>query len=84
MLTDRKAIFIALRIAIDTEEALIDAYRGYKGIDETEPGVIGARKNIKAFKRVIERYYPEWTVEKVRPTKTISVFEAVKGIIGND
>lgn len=84
MLTDRKAIFLALNIAIDTEESLIDSYSGYNGIDETEQAVIHARKNIKAFKRVIERYYPDLSLKEVKPGKTISVFEALRGIVGND
>jgi len=57
--TDRKAVLVALRIAIDAEESLIDAYRNHftGAVDETEPGVKIARRNIADFKRVLRNRY---------------------------
>ncbi len=52
-LTDKQAVRIALSVAIDTEESLVDAYKG----DETEPAVQEAKRRIAAFHRVLERYY---------------------------
>ncbi|QIG69787.1 hypothetical protein EVB81_218 [Rhizobium phage RHph_I46] len=53
-LTDKKAIRMALHIAIDSENAIIDAYSGR--IDE--PAVINAKRHIAAFRRVLKRYFP--------------------------
>jgi hypothetical protein len=52
-LTDKRAVFNALHIAIDTELSLIDAYK----FDKNEPGVKAAERNITAFRRVLKRYY---------------------------
>jgi hypothetical protein len=76
-LTDGKAIFLALQIAIDTEESLIDSYSYYGKIDETEPSVIGARKNIAAFNRVLSRYFKgrELKKNKLEDGKVISLWD---------
>ena len=57
--TNRAAIRVALELALDTEEAMCDAYRDgiTQKIMEHEPSVIIARRNIAAFKRVLNRYY---------------------------
>lgn len=77
-LTDRVAIAIALRMAIDYEDSLIDAYSNVTD-SEKEEGVIIARRNIAAFKRVQQRY--GLGVEK-RPDggKPVSIFEILKSI----
>lgn len=69
-LTDRAAVRLALYLAIDYENSLIDAYRnGYvdnngvyhknaihpDNFDTTN----SAAQNVEAFKRVLERYYGE-------------------------
>jgi hypothetical protein len=80
-LTDRKAIRIALHIAIDTEEALIDAYRNsFTGqVPEEESGVIIARRNVTAFKRCLQRYYGEGGNEyKPKAGESVSIFELMK------
>jgi hypothetical protein len=52
-LTDKRAVFNALHIAIDSEKSLVDAYKH----DKNEPSVQAAERNITAFKRVLKRYY---------------------------
>lgn len=85
MLTDKKAIEIAIWIAIDTEESLIDAYRHQftNEIDETEGAVINARKNITAFRRVLSRYYPQSSDSRRGITKAagrpISILKMISG-----
>ncbi|QIG73990.1 hypothetical protein PP935_gp215 [Rhizobium phage RHph_N34] len=53
-LTDKKAIRMALHLAIDSEKSLIDGYNNRA----EEPAVIDAKKNIAAFRRVLKRYFP--------------------------
>lgn len=53
--TDKKAVRLALFIAIDTETQTIEAYR----YDRTEDAVQNAERNIAAFRRVLARYYGE-------------------------
>jgi hypothetical protein len=56
--TDRQAIRVALELALDTEEAMCESYRDHNGkVMEQESGVIIARRNIAAFRRVLDRYY---------------------------
>lgn len=61
-MTDRDAVRVALYIALDTERSLVDGYNlmrpgGAHRVDDEEPGVITARKNIAAFKRVLRNRY---------------------------
>ena len=81
-LTDKQAIRIALLVARDTEESLVDAHRDHltREVDESEQGVRIARRRIKAFERVLDRYYPGWRddesrIEKGRP---VSIFRLMQ------
>lgn len=57
-LTDKQAIRVALNLAIDYEESLIDSYRTVPNEDPEKIDVVGrAQKRIDAFKRVLQRYY---------------------------
>jgi hypothetical protein len=83
-LTDKNAIKVALLVAIDTEESLVDAYRSpHTGkVDETEPGVIIARNRIFAFKRVLKRYYGiTESPDPLKDAKVISLSDLMKGKI---
>lgn len=75
-LTDKRAIQIALNIAIDTEDAMIDAY----GDDKTAAGAVQARKNIDAFKRVLTKYYggPKKDPLLASGAKRINIFSLFK------
>ncbi|AIK68468.1 hypothetical protein P10VF_255 [Rhizobium phage vB_RleM_P10VF] len=53
-LTDKKAIIMALHMAIDYEQSFIDSYRN----NSEEPAVQASRKHIAAFRRVLARYFP--------------------------
>ncbi|QIG68150.1 hypothetical protein EVB55_215 [Rhizobium phage RHph_Y68] len=52
-LTDKKAIKMALHMAIDYEQSFIESYRN----NSEEPAVIASRKHIAAFRRVLARYF---------------------------
>jgi len=61
-LTDREAVRRALLFGTEWERSLIDAYRDQSGslnhLDaENQRVVDDCRKNIAAFKRVMERYF---------------------------
>lgn len=57
-LTDKKAIKVALHLAIDVEESLIDAYSDVPKDDPLRKESVGrAQRNIDAFKRVLDRYF---------------------------
>lgn len=56
-LTDKQAIRVALSLAIDYEESLIDSYSSVSDSAEKEDVVGRAQKRIDAFKRVLQRYY---------------------------
>jgi len=57
-LTDKNAIRVALNLAIDYEESLIDSYRTVPEQDPERQDVVErAQKRIDAFKRVLQRYY---------------------------
>lgn len=80
-MTDRKAVEIALRIAIDTENDLIGGFSHMPNMDK-EPGVITARRRVAAFRRVLSRYYEgkplslhEIFAEKMKDVPTVDVME---------
>lgn len=80
-LTDKLAMRSALLIAIDTEESLIDAYTPSHGpAKETEEGVIIARRRIKAFKRVLDRYFGGVPDDPFANSKSIPLHEVLEGI----
>lgn len=58
-LTDKAAIRLALEAAIEWERSVIDAYRDEftREPNEDELAVINARRKIKAWRRVLGRYY---------------------------
>lgn len=74
--TDRRAIRLALEIAIDTEESMIDAYN----MDESHEAVKDARRNIESFKRVLDRYYGGGREDPFAGAKKISVFDLLKDV----
>lgn len=86
-MTDRNVIKLALQLAILEEESLIEAYRGEysRKINEEEPGVIDARKNVEAFKRVLKKYYggvPKTELDKMlENAKPVNIFDLMKGKI---
>jgi len=74
-LTDRKAIRLALNIAIDTEESLIDAYDN----NAKEESVKRAKQNIAAFKRVLDRYFGGRRPDPLAKGKFVSLTDLLKG-----
>ncbi|QNH71526.1 hypothetical protein PP938_gp030 [Rhizobium phage AF3] len=87
-LTDKKAIRSALYAAIEYEKSFIDSYRDSitRQIPENEEAVIVARGRIRAWKRVLERYF----VPRKDPIeeglengtiKTINIYDLMKGKI---
>ncbi len=61
-LTDREAVRRALMFGAEWERSLIDAYRDQSGSlnhldDENQRVVDDCRKNIQAFRRVLDRYF---------------------------
>lgn len=51
-------------------------------MDEREPGVVLARRNIAAWRRVLLRYYGETkhpSDKKLEGTKTISILDLLSG-----
>lgn len=74
-MTDKNAIRVALLIAIDTEESLIDAYGG----NRDEVGVQIAAKRIAAFKRVHERYFGALPGDPMPATRTVSIMTLMRG-----
>jgi hypothetical protein len=73
-LTDRKAIRLALEIACDTEEALVDAWDN----DDQEKSVVQAKRNIAAFKRVLDRHFGGRQLHKHEVGKSVSLLELLK------
>lgn len=76
-LTDRKAVEIALRIAIDYELDLQDAVHN----DKDDLGYQIAARRIKAFRRVLKKYYEDgrslqeiWA-DDMRDEPTVDVME---------
>lgn len=76
-MTDKRAMRTALMIAIDTELALIDAYRdGFSGkVNENEEGVKIARRRITAFERVLDRYFGGKIDDPISRTKAVPLHE---------
>lgn len=75
-ITDRQAVYIALQLAIEYEESLNEAYAHMPDDD----AVLHARHRIAAFKRVLDRYYPDKRKPKLSG-KMVSIFELMKGEI---
>jgi len=74
-LTDRRAIKLALFLARDTEDSMIDAYT-----DKKDPAVLQARKNIAAFERVLNRYFDgARPADLMKSAKIISVSDMLRG-----
>ena len=78
-MTDKQAIRIALLVARDTEESLGEAYRDHltREVNESEEGVQIARRRIKAFERVLDRYYPGWRADdsRIQKGRPVSIFK---------
>ena len=76
-LTDKEAIKVALWLAIDTENSLIDAYRDqHTGtVPDHEPGVQIARRRIAAFQRVLDRYYGGARSAPLPGGKPVSIYK---------
>lgn len=82
-LTDRQAVFRALHVAMESEYALIDAYRSEitKEVPESEQAVIDARRNIAAWQRILRRYYGSAehpTDKKLRGARYVPINEIWK------
>jgi len=77
-LTDKKAIWIALNLAWDTEQSLCEAY----GNDQTEEAVQHAQRRMEAFDRVGQRYYGATPsgrpMDRFPKGKPVSIFELFK------
>jgi hypothetical protein len=85
-LTDAIAVRTALLVAIETEESYIESYRSRfsNEVDETEFGVIVARRRISAFKRVLTRYFnvPEDPIAKglrEGTIKRVNIYDLLNG-----
>lgn len=83
-LTDRAAIRIALSIAIDSEEALIDGYSHFPA-PEKEASVVQSRKLIAAFQRVLDRYYGGKRAGAIIDNgERVSIYDILKGLHPNE
>lgn len=79
-LTDRRAIRLALSIAIDEEMAAIDAYSGVSDGSGDEARK-QATKNIAAFRRVLERHFGDGQSSLERMlvgTKSVSLAKCMR------
>lgn len=73
-ITDKIAVRRALEIAIDTEESLMDAYN----YDATADAVKRAKKNIAAFRRVLDRYFGGQRKDPLQGGKFVNIFSLMK------
>lgn len=85
-LTDAAAIKLALHMAIDSEDSLIDAYDHMRDTPEGQKAVSAAQKNIDAFRRVLKRYYaeprsPGEIALDGAKVVTVSIYDLMKGKI---
>lgn len=73
-ITDKKAILLALNMAIDYENAYIDSYGHIPDNDDHKIEATGrAQRNVDAFKRVREKYFGIPVEDGKKPGKTVSV-----------
>lgn len=87
-LTDRRAVYRALHIAIETEEALIESWMppSYlpdgplrdQHLADTKPNRQIHERNIAAFRRVLDRHYGGQRVTIFDELKPVAV-EDIKG-----
>jgi hypothetical protein len=84
VLTDKRAVRVALDIAIESEKNLIDCYHG----NREEEAVQDAEKNIAAFRRVIKRHYnePGKTFKELMldGTETVDIYDIKKEPLNAD
>lgn len=85
-ITDKRAVLIALHLAIDTEKSLIASHRNaHTGhLNEDEPGVIRARHNIEAFNRVLDRYYGGKRPTATETGEPISILQLMRAAAPSD